>query len=144
MKKTLLVFTLIISFSVVVKSQSAGSSNCYLDWAKVFEERGAEDVPDGTYSDVIITIRSGDDADCFYGKCDVKGGQIKAMYIKLEDGKYELLQRRPRYSDIPITINNGISKVLLTMEDDLINVMFIKKIKPKKAGFEKAALPSDF
>jgi len=36
-----------------------------------------------------------------------------------------------------------MSSPLLTMESELINVLFVKKIKPKKAGFVKAAEPSD-
>jgi hypothetical protein len=36
-----------------------------------------------------------------------------------------------------------MSKTVVTYEDELINVLFIKKIKPKKAGFIKAAEPTD-
>ena len=64
------------------------------------------------------------------------------MYVKLEDGRFEQMKKKSRY-EFPVTINNGISKTVLTMEDELINVLFIKKMKPKKAGFEKAAEPTD-
>ena len=147
MKKAILVFTvftsLIFGVNTQIAAQNADESNCYFEWAKVFEARGANEVADGTYDDVIITIRSGSEADCFNGKCDVVNGKITAMYVRLEDGAFEPLKRKPRF-DIPITINNGMSTVLLTMEDDIINVLFIKKIKPKKASFQKAASPSDF
>jgi hypothetical protein len=47
-------------------------------------------------------------------------------------------------SDIKdITINNGISKTLITKDNQLINIIWPKKIKPKKAGFKKAPEPTD-
>ena len=146
MKKTLLAFTLFITATLTVSAQTAKKgdeeSNCYLKWAHKFETRGADDVADGTYPDVIITVRNGSEADCFSGKCDVKEGKVVAMYVKLEDGKFEQMKKKARY-DIPITINNGMSLSMITMDDEIINVLFIKKIKPKKAGFEKAAEPTD-
>ncbi len=146
MKKTILAFTLFISVTLAVSSQTTkkieDESNCYLKWAHKFETRGAEDVADGSYPDVIISVRNGSEADCFSGKCDVKEGKVSAMYVKLEDGKFELMKKKARF-DIPITINNGMSLSFITMDDEIINVLFIKKIKPKKAGFEKAAEPTD-
>jgi len=115
-------------------------NNCYVKWAHKFETRGADDVADGTYSDIIISVRNGSTAECYVGKCDVKDGRIIAMYIRLEDGKYELFKRKPRY-EFPITITNGMSKTVITTEDDLINVLFTKKLKPKKAEFQKAPDP---
>ncbi len=117
-------------------------NNCYLKWAQKFEERGAEDVADGVYEDVIITFRNGSEAQCYNGKCEVKEGKVLAMYIKKEDGGYELIKKKLRY-DFPVTITNGMSKTVLTLDDELINVLFIKKIKPKKAGFVKAPEPGD-
>lgn len=145
MKKTILAFTLFISVANAVSAQTTKKdedSNCYLKWAQKFEARGADEVMDGTYTDVIITIRNGSEADCFAGKCDVKEGKVIAMYIKMEDGKYELMKKKARF-DIPITINNGMSLSMITFDEEIINVLFIKKIKPKKAGFEKAAEPTD-
>jgi hypothetical protein len=47
-------------------------------------------------------------------------------------------------SDIKdITIGNGISKTLITKDNQLINIIWPKKIKPKKAGFKKAPEPTD-
>lgn len=147
MKKQILAFvvltSLVLGFNTQIIAQNSEQSNCYFEWAKVFEKRGANDVEDGTYDDVIITIRNGSEAECFNGKCDVLNGKITTMYVRLEDGAFEPLKRKARF-DIPITINNGMSTVLLTMEDDIINVLFIKKIKPKKASFQKAAGPGDY
>lgn len=145
MKKIL--FTLALFIVTITVFAQAGKkveeeSNCYIKWAQKFETRGADDVADGTYSDVIITFRTGSDAECFNGKCDVKDGRIIAMYTKLEDGTYSLVKKKLRY-DFPVTITNGMSKTVPTLDDELINVLFIKKIKPKKASFEKAAEPTD-
>ena len=144
MKKIILTLSLIIGIGSALFSQTSknAEANCYLKWAQKFEERGAVDVADGTYTDVIVTFRNGSDAECINGKCDVKGGVITAMYSKMEDGTYSIIKKKLRY-DFPITITNGISKTILTMEDELINVLFIKKIKPKKASFEKAPEPTD-
>ena len=146
MKKIIIPLLLFINVTVTVYAQTPkkveDGSNCYLKWAQKFETRGADDVADGTYTDVIITFRNGSDAECFNGKCEVKDGKIIAMYTKMEDGNYSLVKKKLRF-EFPITINNGISKTLLTFEDELINVLFIKKIKPKKANFEKAADPGD-
>lgn len=146
MKKIILTLTLFINVTIAVFAQATKKveeeNNCYLKWAQKFETRGADDVADGTYSDVIITFRNGSDAECFNGKCDVKDGKITAMYTKLEDGSYALIKKKLRY-EFPVTITNGMSKTILTLEDELINVLFVKKIKPKKASFEKAPEPSD-
>jgi hypothetical protein len=149
MKKTITTLFIVLSVSAFVQAQSpAGTkspepeTNCYLKWAQKFEERGADEVADGVYTDVIITFRNGSEAECYNGKCDVKEGKISGMYIKMEDGNYELIKKKFRY-DFPITISNGMSKTVLTFEDELINVLFIKKIKAKKAGFVKAAEPTD-
>ncbi|MDP1747403.1 MAG: hypothetical protein Q8L90_17655 [Bacteroidota bacterium] len=145
MKKILFTLTLFI-VTITVFAQAGKKveeeSNCYIRWAQKFEARGAEDVADGTYSDVIITFRTGSDAECFNGKCDVKDGRIIAMYTKLEDGTYALVKKKLRY-DFPVTITNGMSKTVPTLDDELINVLFVKKIKPKKASFERAAEPTD-
>ena len=146
MKKTIITLVLFINAAIAVYAQTPNKgedgSNCYLKWAQKFETRGADDVADGIYTDVIITFRNGSDAECFNGKCEVKEGVITAMYTKLEDGTFSLIKKKLRY-DFPITITNGMSKTILTLEDELINVLFVKKIKPKKAGFQKAADPSD-
>jgi hypothetical protein len=148
MKKTITTLFLVLGVSAYVNAQTPDAkktgeeTNCYLKWAKKFEDRGADDVADGVYTDVIITFRNGSEAECFNGKCDVKDGKVAGMYRQMEDGNYELLKKKLRY-DFPITITNGMSKTVLTFDDELINVLFVKKIKAKKAGFVKAAEPTD-
>lgn len=65
------------------------------------------------------------------------------MYMKLEDGSYELIKKKPKYDNVPLVITNGMSSPYLTIDGELLNVLFIKKIKPKKASFKKAAEPTD-
>lgn len=145
--KKIITLALLIGLVAVSNAQATkpavDDSNCYTKWAQKFQDRGAEDVADGSYTDVIISIRSGADAECYNGKCDVKDGKVIAMYIKMEDGNFELLKKKSRYENVPLIITNGMSSPLLTMESELINVLFVKKIKPKKAGFVKAADPTD-
>jgi hypothetical protein len=146
MKRTLTLLLLVSAFSFVSHAQEKdkdGDSNCYIKWAQKFEERGAEEVEDGAYTDVIITFRSGSTADCFNGKAEVKDGKVTGMYLRLEDGNYEPVTRKWKYEIKEVTITNGISKTLITKDDVLINVLFVKKIKPKKKGYEKAPVPTD-
>lgn len=121
---------------------TAPPSNCYTKWEQKFEERGAEDVKDGVYEDIIITVRNGPDAQCYAGKVEVKDGKITAMYRRLQDGTYEVFKPKLKY-DVPMVITNGISATLLTMDDELINVIFPKTLKPKKVGYSSAPEPPE-
>jgi hypothetical protein len=153
MKKTILAFLLLTGIGINFMhaqddankdKKDVPETNCYLKWAQKFEERGASDVEDGTYTDVIITFRNGSNASCFNGKAEVKNKMVTGMYLKLVDGSFELVKRKWKYEIKDVTIQNGISKTLITIDDELINVMFVKKIKPKKKGYETAPDPSDF
>jgi len=145
MKKIITATALFIGFAIIANAQNTSpeETNCYYKWAKKFDERGADEIADGTYSDIIISFRMGSDADCYDGKCDVKGGRVTAMYMKLEDGSYEQIKKKPKYENVPLVITNGMSSPYLTIDGELLNVLFIKKIKPKKASFKKAAEPTD-
>jgi len=115
-------------------------SNCYTKWEEKFQERGAEEVKDGIHEDVIITVRTGAEASCWTGKVEVKGGIIIAMWRKLQDGTYEDYKPKLKF-DVPMKIVNGISVSLLGVDDDLINVIFPKTLKPKKVGYSSAPEP---
>jgi uncharacterized protein with FMN-binding domain len=116
------------------------TSNCYTRWEEKFEQRGAMDVKDGVYTDVIISVRSGPEAQCYSGKVEVKDGKIISMQRKLADGTYEAYKPKLKY-EIPMTITTGISATLLTMDDDLINVIFPATLKPKKVAYSTAPDP---
>jgi hypothetical protein len=147
MKKTVTLLSFLIGLGITLNAQTSKKTedelNCYLKWAQKFEARGADDVADGTYSDVIITFRNGGDAECYNGKCEIKEKKVIAMFLKMEDGSYEIVKKKSKYDNVPVTVTNGMSSTIVTKEDELINVLFVKKIKPKKAGFEKAPDPND-
>ncbi len=136
--------TLILAVLIIPAfAQTQGQTTCYTKYAKVFEKRGAYEVNDSIYDDVIITIRKGSMADCFYGKVNVKNGSVDYhnMYLKFEDNTYEKLDLRFKYEAKNLPIVNGISNVILTEDEELVNVLFVKKIKPKKKKYAKAAEP---
>ncbi|MGE0561623.1 MAG: hypothetical protein AB7O47_07390 [Flavobacteriales bacterium] len=145
MKK--IIFSLLLtSFTYIGYAQATNDEiqvTCYQKYAEIFEKRGAYEIEDGVYDDVIITFRKGSMADCFYGKVTVKGGAInqEEMFLKFEDNTYERVVRKYRFPDQVTTIINGMSRTIVTVEDELIDVLFTKKIKPKKKSYVKASDP---
>ncbi|MCB0803510.1 MAG: hypothetical protein KDB74_10460 [Flavobacteriales bacterium] len=139
MKNLLIVLALFLSANLSAQSDQT----CFQKYAKVFEMRGADPVSDGTYKDVIVTIRKGSFADCFVGKVVVKNGAIDRNSIALSfvDNTFEPLRRSFKDSDV-VNIINGMSKTMLTDDEELINIMFVSAIKPKKKAFKKAPEPS--
>lgn len=117
--------------------------NCYNKWSQKFEERGADDVADGAYGDVIVTFRHGASAECFEGKAIVKDHKVESFYILLDDGTYDQVVRVWKNDIKDVTVTNGISKTLITKDNQLINIIWPKKLKARKAGFKKAAEPVD-
>lgn len=143
MKRLISTLVLAIIATTAFSQSPEPEATCFTKYAKVFEKRGAYDVNDSTYNDVIITIRKGTMADCFYGKVTVKDGNIlvNSLYLRFEDDTYEKLDLKFKYQKKPIGITNGISNIIFTEEEELINVLFVKKIKPKKKKYAKAAEP---
>lgn len=116
--------------------------NCYQKYAKKFEERGANDVADGWYENVVITFRQGSNSECLMGKVKVENGIITNYYLKNTDGSYTPYSKQFKF-DTKATITNGISKTMVTVDDELVNVIFIKAIKPPKKKVEAAPDPDD-
>jgi len=144
MKKILLsLLTIITISSINAQTKDEAQTTCYQKYAEVFEKRGAEDVDDGVYDNVIITFRKGSMADCFYGKVTVKNGAINTgeMYLKFVDDAYEKIERKFRYPNQVVKIINGMSGTMVTVDDELIDVLFTKKIKPKKKSYVRASDP---
>ena len=117
------------------------AKDCYTHYYEVFQERGAYKVTDGLHAQVIVTIRNTTEINCFMGKANVKNGVVENIQLMLEDDTYEKLNVKFK-NDYPITIHNGVSRAQITVDDEIINVMFIKKIKPKKKNYKKAPLIS--
>jgi hypothetical protein len=147
MKKIILssfmLFTVLTGFSQEVKDDTK-ELNCYNKWSIKFDERGADEVTDGVYTDVIITSRMGNVAKCYSGKAEVIGKKLTKFFIVLEDGSYEEVRRTwKEKSNTDVYIINGISKSMITVHSELINVLWPKKIKAKKAAMKKAPEPTD-
>lgn len=118
-------------------------ATCYQRYAKVFEVRGADEVAEGWHDNVVITIRKGSHADCFIGKVMVKNGAVdtRSIALKFVDDKYEKLDRAYKFDD-PAIVLQGISKTLITLDEELINIMFVEAVKPKKKAVERAPDPA--
>jgi hypothetical protein len=143
MKRFLLCVVVLIAFSSIKAQTKQAKKTCHQKYAEVFEKRGAHKVEDGTYDNVIITFRKGSLADCFYGKVKVKQGKINTfeMYLKFEDNTFEQIKRKYRYPEEEVTIEGGMSRTMVTVDDELITVLFVKSIRPKKKAYVKAAEP---
>lgn len=138
---TLFAFLLLLS----AKAQKSGVElNCYNKWSVKFEERGADDVKDGVYTDVIITFRQGAKADCYNGKAEVVQGKVARFFLILDDGTYDEVKKVWKNdSNKDVEIINGISKTMITVHNELINIIWPSKVKAKKASPKRAADPSD-
>jgi hypothetical protein len=143
MKHIFLSIALLITLQFFAQEKQV-ELNCYNKWAAKFEDRGAEEVKDGVYDDVIITNRQGAKAICNNGKVEVKGGKVLRFYILLSDGSHEEVHKTwKNKSNENVTITNGISKSLISVHGELINVMWPNKIKAKKAKPTNAPEPTD-
>ncbi|MFO0323240.1 MAG: hypothetical protein ACK504_12535 [Bacteroidota bacterium] len=137
---------LIVFCSFFIKAQKEDNRdlNCYNKWSIKFDERGAEEVLDGVYTDVIITSRVGATAKCYSGKAEVINNKLTKFFVKLEDGTYDEVKRSWKdKSNTDVYIINGISKTMITIHSELINVLWPKKIKPKKPAMILAPEPKD-
>jgi hypothetical protein len=137
-----IILGLMIAVTSTVFAGEIGSQNCYQKYAKKFEERGANDVPDGWDEDVVVTFRQGSNADCLMGKVKVEKGVITQIYLRNTDGSYEIYNKQFKHAT-KATVTNGISKTLVTVDDILVNVIFRKSIKPPKKQITVAPDPDD-
>lgn len=144
-KKILLAFALFLTtIQIQAQNEEPRELTCYNKWSQKFDERGAEEVEDGIYTDVIITSRIGAKANCWSGKAEVRNKKLVKCYIIKEDNSEEEVVRTWRgNSNKEVAIINGISTSMITVHNELINVLWPKKIKAKKAAAKKAPDPSD-
>ena len=139
-----LVFGLILSvFSVSVLAGEGNSYNCYEAYNKKFAERGANEVKDGWYENVVITFRQGNQADCVLGKVQVEKGSVTQMYLKNIDGTYQIFTKKWKHENSKSIVSNGISKSRLTIDNEIVNVIFTTSIKPPKKKIAVAPSPDD-
>ena len=144
-KKILVAVSLTLSgIQIQAQTTEIREVTCYNKWSQKFDERGAEEVLDGVYTDVIVTSRIGAKANCWSGKAEVRGKKLIKFYIIKEDNTEEEVIRTWRgNSNKDVDIINGISESMITVHNELINVLFPKKIKAKKAAAKKAPEPTD-
>ena len=143
MKNLLLAASLFFTLNYNAQDKAV-ELNCYNKWAAKFEDRGADEVKDGVYEDVIITNRQGAKATCNNGKAEVIKGKLTKFYLLLSDGTYEEVKRTwKNASNENVTIINGISKSMISVHNELINVLWPAKIKAKKAKPTTAPDPTD-
>ncbi len=113
-------------------------TDCYSKYHKVFKERGSNTIDDGWHNHVIICIRNGDKSDCYDGKVQVYYGSVIGFYLKLEDGTYEMLEKKFK-TGVEAVVENGISRARTTLDGEQVNAIFVDKIKPKKKAYVKAS-----
>jgi hypothetical protein len=144
-KKLLLAVTLILTTAQIkAQNEEPRELTCYNKWSQKFDERGAEEVEDGVYTDVIITSRIGSKANCWSGKAEVRNRKlIKCWIIKEDNSEEEVTRTWKNNSNKEVSIINGVSSSMITVHNELINVLWPKKIKAKKAAAKKAPEPTD-
>jgi len=143
MKKIFILAAALVTLNVAAQEKQP-ELNCYNKWAAKFEDRGADPVKDGLYEDVIITNRQGSKATCHNGKAEVRNGIVVKFYILLSDGSHEEVKRTwKNNSEKNVNIVNGISKTMISVHGELINVLWPSVIRAKKAKPTVAADPTD-
>lgn len=137
-------FILVSASQIKAQSDEVRELTCYNKWSQRFDERGAEVVEDGIYTDVIISSRIGAKANCWSGKAEVRQHKLVKFYIIKEDNSEELVTRTwKNNSNKDVDIINGISESMITVHNELINVLWPSKVKAKKAAAKKAPEPTD-
>jgi len=144
-KKLLFAVTVLLTTTQIkAQNEEPRELTCYNKWSQKFDERGAEEVEDGIYTDVIITSRIGSKANCWSGKAEVRNKKlIKCWIIKEDNSEEEVTRTWKNNSNKDVTIINGVSTSMITVHNELINVLWPKKIKAKKAAAKKAPDPTD-
>lgn len=142
MKKLILKLALVLM--AISLNSVAQDDNCYFKYQKKFDERGAFEVENGWHTDIVVTFRRGLNAECYTAKVEVKEGVIAQIHIRNSDGSYERYTKKFKNNmDQNISIINGISRAAVTVDDEIVNVIFIKHIKPPKKKFESAPSADD-
>lgn len=144
-KKLLIAVTLLLTTAQIkAQNEEPRELTCYNKWSQRFDERGAEEVEDGVYTDVIITSRIGSKANCWSGKAEVRNRKlVKCWIIKEDNSEEEVTRTWKNNSNKEVSIINGVSSSMITVHNELINVLWPKKIKAKKAAAKKAPEPTD-
>lgn len=151
MRSVLFVFIFLLSTGLFAQTKPVSSAACYKEWYTLFKERGAKPVTDGT-QDVIISLRSGDYANCFLGKIEVANGKlVSKLQIQKMDGSFEEFDRKvsSNYQNAEGVlkeeirdITNGMSFPLTLTDGEVIRLFFYKFLADKPKANKKAPSPS--
>jgi len=140
----LILVTSILIFSSTINANA--QSNCYEEYLKVFQDRGASPIPDGIH-EVVVTVREGNKSDCYMGKAEVKNNQIvQTLGVILEDGSVKKMgvKLNAKYNDannpaiLYMDIVNGMSSAFLSDDNKLMNIFFIKQLNTKAKSIKLA------
>ncbi len=146
MKKSIVLtlFLALVASTSFAQKEEKIEPNCYNKWALKLEDRGADEVKDGVYTDVIITSRMGNKAVCNSGKAEVLKGKVVKFYTLLSDGTYEEVKRTwKNKSNENVTISGGISRAMITAHNEIVNIIWPSSMKAKKAKPIAAPEPTD-
>lgn len=148
MVKYFMIFLVALSLPVInMNAQSSDTDDkkeeesCYRKWYKIFQLRGADEVPDGDYDNVVVSLRQGIHGSCYYGKVSVKKGIIRDIQIRIVDGKFEKVNFDVKED---YAIVNGISETIVARlrgNRHELNVIFKDKLHPKGNSYDQAPDP---
>jgi hypothetical protein len=88
-----------------------------------------------------VIVRTETSTDCYTAKVNVKGGVIIGTALYFDDESYEAVEYEFKKT-MPWSINNGMSRTRITLDDEMITIMFTDKIKPKKKKLKLAPKPN--
>ena len=141
---TVLALLLVAPVFAQTKPAATSGKDCYGEYYKLFRERGAKAIPDGT-QDIVISIRKEGYSECFLGKVDVENGKMKfPVMVAHDDGSYGSLAETglkldpgmaaSTSSDALATITDGMSITAYTADREAVKIFFYKYVndKPKK------------
>lgn len=144
MKQALLIFAL-ATFTSTLFAQNQKPKSCYEAWEAVFKKRGAYAINDDMHRKVIVSFFEDGNVYCYTGKVRVESGRVTSVFIKYEDETFHLLDKKIYgIEKNKPKIENGISELIYTDDNEKFKVLFIEQIKPKKKSYESAPMPDDF
>ena len=131
----------LLGFSSLSTAQDNG---CFDRLKKAFDERGSFTVSDDIHRNVIVVFFDDAESSCVKGKARVVNGSLESIFIFYDDNTSELYVDKPQTAKKePVKIENGISDVVRTRNNERIRVVFIDNLKPKQKSFRKVDIPDD-
>ena len=72
-------------FLTVISGFIFGQENCFDQYKKVFDNRGADAVEDGVHKNVVLTVKSKTSTECYTVDVTVKRGEVVEISMYYED-----------------------------------------------------------